>query len=117
ADAEDLERDAAERALEEVPYVLREVEADAPRARDRDDRAEDAGAQLAEVVDQRHDRLVGRRGGRGRGFGEHGDTRAPQGVGGGPGRVDDDRLAGDGGRVGRWGGRSRLGLARRYDRG
>ena len=43
---------------------LREVEADGRADGDREDRPEQPGPQLAEMVDERHDRLVAGRGGR-----------------------------------------------------
>ena len=64
ADAEDLQVDAVERRLEELPDVRREVEAERRADRDGDDRAEQPRPQLAEMVDERHDRLVAGRGGR-----------------------------------------------------
>ena len=85
--------------LKEDANGRREVEADRRPQHDRDDRPEDPGPQLAEVIDERHDRPVagcGRRGRerlRVRRRRESGDTRLEQGVGVGHGRVANDRLA------------------------
>ena len=65
AEAEDLDVvDAASGVEQEVADRHREVEADDRADGDREDRPEQPRAQLAEVVDERHDRLVAGRGGR-----------------------------------------------------
>ena len=69
ADPEDLERlVAGSGSIRKLRIGDREVEADDGADGDREDRPEQAGPQLAEMVDERHDRLVaGRGGGGGRG--------------------------------------------------
>ena len=85
----------------------------APTDRDRQDRAEQPGPELAEVVDERHDRLVaGPRRPAGCWIGCRGktaDTRLEQGVGIGHGRGARGGLAGDRRGVGRGRGGGRAG--------
>ena len=85
----------AERQDQEVADRHRDEVADDRADADRDERLEQARPQLAEMVDERHDRLVA---GRGRGRGDRGgilprrdagDARLEQGVG-----VGHDRVAG-----------------------
>ena len=100
-------------------------EADDREDGDRQDRPEQPGAQLPEVVDERHHRLVAGRGGRrwerlrvGR-HGTSADTRLAQGVSVGHGRVEGARLAGGDRRIGgvRRAGGGGLGRIRRVGRG
>ena len=93
-------------AWRKQPDLVGDSEADDGPERDRDDRPEEALAQLAEMVDERHDRVVSGRGGGRRGQarvrcgGTSGDARLEQGVGVGHGLGKGARLACDAGRVG-----------------